>query len=249
MSKYWRNFTIPYYDTDKEGYIKPENILSYMAETSSWHSDSLGVGFEELSKKDYAWMLLRWEAEILEYPKAKDNVVIGTWTSSFDRFYATREFVMMDVEENIVAKATTKWVFLDIKRRRPKRIPDEIQKRYSFVEDFNFPEFTEMDELSGDLVESRIMRVRRSDIDNNNHVNNIRYVEWMQEGLEDGVLDSMMLHKLGIVYKKEILPGDEFKTNWSRDEKNDKFFNHVISVNGELNAQGYTLWKPVSPMV
>ncbi len=243
MSKYWKKFTIPYYDTNSEGYIKPENILSYMAETSSWHSDSLGLGFYELSKKNYAWMLLRWEAEILKYPKAKDNVVIGTWTSGFDRFYATREFVMIDESGDIVAKATTKWFFLDIKKRRPKRIPDEIQVKYSFVEEFNFPDFTDMDESTGDLVESRLMRVRRSDIDSNNHVNNIRYIEWMQEGLEDRVLDNMKLHKLGIVYKKEILPGDEFKTNWWRDEKRDKYFNHAISVNGELNAQGFTLWK------
>lgn len=243
MSKYWKEFTIPYYDTDSKGYIKPEIILSYMAETSSWHGDNLGVGFHELSRKNYAWMLLRWEAEILKYPKAKDKVVIGTWTSGFDRFYATREFVMIDEAGDIVAKATTKWFFLDIKKRRPKRIPDEIQEKYSFVEEFNFPEFTEMGELSGEVVESRLMRVRRSDIDSNNHVNNIRYIEWMQEGLEDGVLDNMKLHKLGIVYKKEILPGDEFRTNWSRDEKRDKYFNHAISVNGELNAQGYTLWK------
>ncbi len=242
MSKYWKEFTVPYYDTDREGYIKPENILAYMAETSNWHSDSLHVGFEELSKKGHAWMLLRWEAEIMKYPRAKDRVKVGTWTSSFDRFYATREFVLTGEDGQVLAKATTKWFFLDIKRRRPKRIPEDLQKSYNFVEDFNFSEFTEMKDLDGSIVESGPHKVRRSDIDNNNHVNNIRYIEWIQEGLGEEVHQTMRVQRLGIVYKKEVLLGDSFMTGHVRDEEMPGCFDHVISVDGEINAQGHTKW-------
>jgi acyl-ACP thioesterase len=242
MSKYWKEFTVPYYDTDREGYIKPEIILAYMAETSNWHSDSLHVGSEELSKKGHAWMLLRWEAEILKYPRAKDRVKVGTWTSSFDRFYATREFVLTGEGGQVLVKATTKWFFLDMVKRRPKRIPQDLQKSYSFVEDFNFPEFRELKELDGRAVESGPFKVRRSDIDNNDHVNNIRYIEWIQEGLGEEVHRTMRIQRLGIVYKKEILLGDSFTAGYRRDEVDPKHMDHIISVNGEINAQGYTKW-------
>jgi acyl-ACP thioesterase len=242
MSKYWKEFTIPYYDTDREGYIKPENILAYMAETSNWHSDSLKVGFEDLSSNGHAWMLLRWEAEILKYPRAKDRVRVGTWTSGFDRFYATREFVLTGEEGDLLAKATTKWLFLDIEKRRPKRIPEDIQRSYSFVEEFNFPHFTEMKEVHEDIVESKPYRVRRSDIDNNDHVNNIRYIEWMQEGLDKEILGNMRIKRLGIVYKKEVLLGDSFTVGWAEKEGESGHIDHVISVDGETNAQGYTKW-------
>jgi acyl-ACP thioesterase len=242
MSKYWKDFTVPYYDTDREGYIKPEIILAYMAETSNWHSDSLGVGFGELTKHDQAWMLLRWEAEILKYPRSKDRVKVGTWTSGFDRFYATREFVLTGEGGQVLAKATTKWFFLDMVKRRPKRIPQDLQKSYSFVEDFNFPEFREMKELDGRTVESGPFKVRRSDIDNNDHVNNIRYIEWIQEGLGEEVHRTMRIQRLGIVYKKEVLFGDSFMTGHMRDEENPNHMDHVISVDGEINAQAYTEW-------
>ncbi|MCR3956865.1 MAG: thioesterase [Gudongella sp.] len=242
MSKYWKEFTIPYYDTDGEGYIRPENILAYMAETSNWHSDSLEVGFSELSKHGHAWMLLRWEAEIVKYPRAKDRVRVGTWTSSFDRFYATREFVLTNEEGILLAKATTKWFFLDIKRRRPKRIPEDLQRSYSFVEEFNFPDFTEMKDLDGDIAESGPFRARRSDIDNNNHVNNIRYIEWLQEGLGEEIYLSKRIQRLGIIYKKEVLLGDSFSTGFIMDEDRPGHINHVISVDGETNALGYTQW-------
>ncbi|MGM0397064.1 MAG: acyl-[acyl-carrier-protein] thioesterase [Bacillota bacterium] len=242
MSKFWKKFTIPYYDTDSEGYIRPENILAYMAETSNWHSDYLHVGFEDLARNNQAWMLLRWEAQFNRYPKAKEEVSIGTWTSGFDRFYATREFVLTDKNGELLAKATTKWVFLDLEKRRPRRIPEEIQERYSFVEEFNFPRLTEMKQLSGEIVETGPIRVRKSDIDNNNHVNNIRYIEWMQEGLPEEIYNDMRIHRLGIVFKKEILLGDSFVTLWRKGEE-EGHLDHLISVHGEQNAQGYTLWK------
>lgn len=44
MQTYINQITIPYYDTDKNGYVRPETLLTYMGEASSLHSDSLGVG-------------------------------------------------------------------------------------------------------------------------------------------------------------------------------------------------------------
>jgi acyl-ACP thioesterase len=127
-------------------------------------------------------------------------------------------------------------------KRRPKRIPQDLQKSYSFVEDFNFPEFRELKELDGRAVESGPFKVRRSDIDNNDHVNNIRYIEWIQEGLGEEVHRTMRIQRLGIVYKKEVLLGDAFMTGYTRDEENPGCFDHVISVDGDINAQGYTKW-------
>ncbi|WP_409226775.1 acyl-ACP thioesterase domain-containing protein [Gudongella sp. SC589] len=123
MSKFWKEFTVPYYDTYREGYIRPENILAYMAETSNWHSDSLQVGFRELSRNGHAWMLLRWEAEILKYPRAKEKVRVGTWTSSFDRFYATREFVLTGGDGGAPCKGHHKMVLSGYRKEETKEDP------------------------------------------------------------------------------------------------------------------------------
>lgn len=243
MKKYWKEFIIPYYDTDAEGYIKVENILLYMAETSSWHSDSLGVGVGKLSKKNYAWMLNNWEVEIFKFPKVKETVSIGTWASKLDRFFATREFAMVNTDGDIIAKASTKWFFIDIKRRRPIRIPVEIHKKYSCIEEFNLTEDSNIGKFSCDMIESRPVVVRKSDIDNNNHVNNIRYIEWMQEGFDSDIINDLRIYKLGIVYKKEILLGDTIISKYCENKNINGRFEHVISVNNKQNALGYTQWK------
>jgi acyl-ACP thioesterase len=241
MTKYIKEFTIPYYDTDSGGLLRSEAILAYMAETSSWHSDSLGVGHKLLNSKGYGWMLNRWEAEFIGYPKAKDNVVIETWTSSFDRFYATREFTMKNAEGKILAKAATQWIFLDMNKKKPVRIPLEIQERYSFVDENHFEGYTQL--KSFESSDGSLITVRRSDIDTNQHVNNIRYVEWMQEGIPDKIIDNKRISKLAANYRKEVLPGDTVLSSIRADDERADSYWHVISVNGETNAIGFTQWK------
>lgn len=241
MTKYVKGFTIPYFDTDTSGLIRPETVLAYMAETSSWHSDSLGVGHMLLNCKGYGWMLNRWEAEFIGYPKAKEKVTIETWTSSFDRFYATREFTMRNAEGELLAKASTQWIFLDMNKKKPMRIPLEIRERYSFLEEINFKGFTHLE--SFEFSSGNMITVRKSDIDNNQHVNNIKYIEWMQEEIPNDVFDNRRIKKLAVNYRKEVLPGDSVMSSVTPDITIQGAFWHIISVNGETNALGYTQWK------
>lgn len=241
MTKFMKEFLIPYFDTDPKGTLRPEIVLSYMAETSFWHSDSLGVGHKLLNAKGYGWMLNRWEAEFFMLPQAKERVVIMTWTSSFDRFYAAREFTMEDENSSLLAKASTRWIFLDMKKKRPIRIPGEIQEKYSFLNEHCFEGYTELKPLY--VSEGSAITTRKSDIDNNNHVNNIRYIEWMLEQIPEDVLGSRSLKKLAVNYKKEVLLGDTISTSIAADPENEGRFLHLISVDGENNALGMTEWK------
>lgn len=241
MTKFTKEFLIPYYDTDPKGVLRPEIVLSYMAETSSWHSDSLGVGHKLLNASGYGWMLNRWEAEFIELPKAKEKAIVKTWTSSFDRFYATREFNMEDERGNLLVKASTQWIFLDMKKKRPIRIPMEIQVKYSFIEEHGFDGYTDLKPF--EAAAGRTITTRKSDIDNNNHVNNIRYIEWMLEKIPDEVSKDKKLKRLAVNYKKEVLLGDTIRSILTTDTvSGDRFF-HLISVDGETNALGMTEWK------
>lgn len=241
MTKFTKEFRIPYFDTDPRGILRPEIVLAYMAETSSWHSDSLGVGHKLLNANGYGWMLNRWEAEFIKLPQAKEKVIIRTWTSSFDRFYATREFNMEDEEGNLLAKASTQWIFLDMKKKRPIRIPKEIQEKYSFIEEHGFDGYTDLKPM--DATEGRTISTRKSDIDNNNHVNNIRYIEWMLEQVPEDVLGNKDLKRLAVNYKKEVLLGDTVRSSLAVDPVNRGRLLHLISVDGETNALGMTEWK------
>ncbi len=240
MSKFKKEYLVPYFNTDKNGYLRFPNILAYMAETSSWHSDSIGAGIEELVKRNIGWMLNRWEVKVNKYPRAKDSIFITTWTSGFNKFYATREFTMEDKEGNIFALATTQWILIDMNRKRPIRIPVDFIEKYKRIEEFNFSEFTDFNIIVDDIEESSNFTVRRSDIDNNNHVNNIKYVDWIIEDMKIQTYENETIEEFSIIYKKEILEGSEI--NIGKKEVKGEFI-HKITTYGDVNAIARTKWK------
>lgn len=241
MNKYYKEFTIADVDTDDEGFMKVDRILSYMAETSTWHTNALGLGIDEIRKNNYGWMLIKWELQIINYPKARDTVTIVTWTSGFDKFYAFREFEILDSSGILITKASSLWVFLDINKRRPIRIPSDIIQNYSTSQQKSFDDFSNI-EIEGNLLyKSDEFKVVEDDLDENNHVNNIRYIEWLFLGLAEKEKE-YRITRLAINYKKELLLGDCLFTEVIKSKQEDKLY-HRISTSKKINALALSFWE------
>lgn len=246
MTKYRKAFQVPYYDSDKYGNVTAPSILAYLGETSGEHTDSIGFGFNKLKELNYAWMLNKWKVRIDRYPKAKENIAIETWTSGMDRFYATREFKIYDEKNKELCRASTLWIFIDMNRKRPIRIPLEIIQSSDLSEEKAFNDFYDFRKES--IIDKHLdFHVRRSDIDYNNHVNNTKYLSWMLETVPEYIYENYMLNEFEILYKKEttydntILSGiNEIKGI----ETNKVFLHNIIDKENEENhAFGITRWK------
>lgn len=248
MTRYRKEFIIPYYDSDKNGFVQAASLLTYMGETSSFHSDSLGVGIENLRKNNYGWMLNRWRVKFFKYPRVRDKIIIETWNSGFNKFYATREFIIYDENLNEIVRATTQWIFLDITTKRPKRVPQEFSEVYGLETekmlhdfyDFN-PEF---------ITETNLdFNVRKSDIDYNNHVNNVKYLNWMDEVIPVSVDNNYRLDELDIQYKKEVKLGGLISSSIVEKKDEEKLtYLHKIIEEDEVHAYGRTKWKKINPL-
>lgn len=241
MNKYFKTFITNNCDTDEDGFLRVDRILAHMAETSTLHSNALGLSIDEIRKNHYGWMLINWELEIEEYPRLNDTINLVTWTSGFNKFYARREFLMLDLKANIIAKASSLWVFLDINKRKPIRIPTNITKKYSILEEKNFSEFSRI-EIQGELTfNSDEFKVNLEDLDENNHVNNIKYIEWLFLGLSD-MQKEYKIRKLAINYKKELLMNDCVHTQIV-EGKDANILYHKILTEDNLNALACSFWK------
>lgn len=246
MSKFTFDLEVPYFACNPRGYMTPTYILNYFGEASSAHSDYLGLGVKELVKDKYGWVLNRWKVEFIKYPRVKDKLRVETWTSGVNKFYANREFVLYDEENQIIVKATTVWIFLNIEKQRPIRIPKEIEERYNCLNETIFNSFYKFKEVES-IEESREYFTRKSDIDYNNHVNNVKYLDWILELIPDEVDKNYSLNSLEIQYRKEILHGNTVISNIIKeDEQKDSLnFSHSIYTKGDNGTNTYarTSWK------
>ena len=89
-----------------------------------------------------------------------------------------------------IAVATTKWVLVDTEKGKIVRIDADLLSAYqpelemfSFDENEDFPKIKEPEQYQ----EETYYQVRRADIDVNNHMHNLNYVDLANEALPDEV--------------------------------------------------------------
>jgi acyl-ACP thioesterase len=63
-------------------------------------------------------------------------------------------------------------------------------------------------ENRGDLRHCGERRALYSDIDYNGHVNNVRYIQWIQDSVDPAVLEQARQARLDINYLGEVKPGE-----------------------------------------
>lgn len=243
--KYSKKFSVYYSEIDKFNKAKTLSILNYLEETAISHSLSVGLGFEKLYEKGFAWILTAWHVEIEKAPVFNEKITVETWPVCFDKYFAYRHFKIVDEKGNVIVRAASKWILLDVNKRRAVKIIDDIKNCYGIDKENatkeSFVDFKNM-EVLGDKKQ---FDIRRSDIDTNNHVNNKKYVEWAIETVPYDVYENYYLSSFDVLYKREAEYGGTVSSYCSesfRDENSAEYYHSIKSEDDLELALICTCW-------
>ncbi len=243
MNIYIKEIKIPYYDCNYKNEMNPTAILKYLSEISINHNE-LESDLEKIEKDKYGWMLNKWKVEIDRYPKAEEKIRIETWISKVDMFFVNREFAIYDRNDNEIIRATALWIFMDMDRRRPVRFEKRFYNENDIIGKNYFRDFKRF-KRNRDYEKSIDFKIRRVDIDNNNHVNNVIYFIWMLEAIDDDIYNNYKLREFEIDYKNEVsYPSIISSKIKVEDENGDLNIYHEISDNDKKtdNALAKSKW-------
>ncbi|WP_138429321.1 acyl-[acyl-carrier-protein] thioesterase [Fodinibius saliphilus] len=180
-------------------------IGNLLQEIAGNHARKLSFDITDLQENNRTWVLHRLHIQMERLPDWRETICIQTWPSGGDGLRAHRDFLILDNKETIIGRALSYWLILDIESRRPTRIPEEILKKVPT----NSDHVLQQNEFPSQPIESPVSKkyftVRKSDLDLNNHVNNVRFVEWMFSCLPD----STPIKNIDIVFKAESTYGDK----------------------------------------
>lgn len=152
-------------------------ILAIMQDMAFEHSTMLGFGYEDVVEKGFFWVLVRQKLRMQSWPKWNDKIRVQTWSKPIDGAYAFREFEFFVGDKKIGDCATT-WMILDTLTRKPRTIENSdslFKPRKEYSLDFS----AERINAPKDLKLTKSLDVRISDLDMNQHVNNIKYTQWI----------------------------------------------------------------------
>lgn len=117
-------------DCGKENEATNKAILTILEDIAGLHSATVGLGLNEINKTGCAWVILKWQVQIIKRPEYNDELNVFTWSTSANKLFADRDFKVLDNNGETVIIATSRWIYMDINKRRPVRITAEIMDRY-----------------------------------------------------------------------------------------------------------------------
>lgn len=185
-------------------------VLDYLQDACTFQAEDLDIGVEYLEKHHAAWMLNSWQVDIQRYPILGEKIKVMTWPYDYHGFYGLRNFKIEDQSGNMIVRANSVWVFMDMKRGRPVKIMPELQEAYQKETKLDMeylerkiPDFA-ITQTESDKSSASAFRVPRYFIDTNNHMNNARYVQLAEEWLPQNFVAA----RIRAEYRKSAIYGE-----------------------------------------
>lgn len=200
LSKDWEiNFT----QCTPNGYLKYTDLCNLLQLTAAAHSEVGGISFTDMQEFNQAWVLSRMRVEITELPKWRDVVTVKTWINSLENSRSVRALEMHVNGKKIVGSETF-WAVFNTEARRP----EPLALPYQHFELYPKSRATEMGfskiNLPQEKEEIFERTVSLSDLDIVNHANNVKYLEWCLDLVDDNKILSQQIKSFEMNFLKEL---------------------------------------------
>ncbi|MDR3147543.1 MAG: acyl-ACP thioesterase [Treponema sp.] len=172
------------------------------------HAESLGVGREAMVKSGQIWVLSRLSVAWDRRPAWREEIRVRSWPRGWEKLFALRDYDIRDREDHALVRGRSGWIILDMEKRRPLR-PQGVMETLPLNEGLDA--MTGIPASLESRADLRLLGERKalySDIDYNGHVNNTRYIQWIQDLMDSSLLEHCERARLDINYLGEVRPGE-----------------------------------------
>jgi len=240
-------YQIRSYEVDCCNRLSVLSLFSFMQEAAGKHAAALGVSIHQLLAENFTWLLARLKIKIHSYPGWNDRIRVRTWPSGTRQLFALRDFEIKDDQDRLIAAAVSAWLVIDLKRRRPARIAPFAERLRPIEGSHILPD--KLDKLAAfdHHDHKRNFIVRYSDLDINQHANNVRFVEWVVEGMPPAVLKTCVPAEIEINFLAEAFYNDQIQAVCHALDPDETEFRHglIRPHDGRELVRAKTKWRSV----
>ena len=246
-SPWQETHTLRSYEVTPAGNATIATLGNLLQEAAGNHARTLGYGVEQLHARGLTWVLNRIDITIAHPPQRGETIAVTTWPSARERLYVLRDFRVSRSDGAVLVQAASRWLLLDIARRRPV-IPERTNIRVPVctVQPPAPHRFCEPIAPADTPQQSWRYRVTSADLDMNNHVNNVRYMDWALAPVPGAIQTGCELRALRIQYQAETGAGDEIAAYCQQDPGVPPTFRHHLRRDSDqrILAVAHSRWQP-----
>ncbi len=213
---YEKDYYLSDMHSDAFGRAKPAALLSFAQDIAGEHAAILGGGWAQLQEKKLFWAVTRHRMEIFCPPKTGETLRIKTWPMVTTRVAYPRCVEGYRKDGRLLFRIVSLWVLMDTEKRSlvlPGRSGVEI-RGCNFGTEGAAPHSI----LPGHYENNTCRAVSYSDLDRNQHMNNTRYLEWINDLLPLQFHKEYYPSACSVCYMQELLPAQTLHISWEMDE-------------------------------
>lgn len=216
------------HDVDYNGVAKTSSILRYLQTAAQCQLTNGGMSYDNLRKKNRAFLLSRIKLEVLRPLRAYAPLTAVTYPCE-SRGYSFLRCYALESDGEIVARAISVWALLDTESRQLVRVNDF---------DLGLPLLPTNGLVLGamklptSLCDIGGYGVHYGDVDQNMHMNNTKYPDMYSNFLP---LSGRMIRSITINYSHEAQIGEKLRVQ--RGEEGGVFYFRTTLPDGTVNSE------------
>jgi acyl-ACP thioesterase len=238
------HYPVRSYEVDARGWVSALSLCNFFQDAASSHAHALGVSVAQLAAENLTWMLYGLHLRMEAYCRWQETVTLTTWPSGSRGLFALREFTLDDSQGRRLGAGFSQWLAIDLAKRRPVRIAPIARRLHPLEGRFA---------LDHDTVPLRPLTapdhhipvsVGFCDLDLNQHVNNVRYIQWVLETLPIAMRQDTVLAQLHVQFQAEAFAGQRLEARRQNDTADPLRFGHDIRLadTGKEIVRAATRW-------
>jgi len=200
------------------GYLKSSMLLYLSQEVAGHHFEKLAMDYDAMLNRGLFWAITRHKVQISRLPRHGETIRIETWPMPTTRVAYPRSMVAYDEAGNECFRAITLWVLMDVNNR------SMVLPGKSGIDVAGTLRGNELSSPLGLPVKAlrnrRYRSVSFTDLDRNAHMNNTKYLDWIDDLLPASFHAGHTIKEFTVCYLNEALEGQNLQLDWDFIEEN-----------------------------
>lgn len=205
--KFTTTFQVYTNNADSRKKAKPGSLFAYFIEAASMHAERLGIGHKSLQDNHNAfWALSKVHIEIYQTPVWHQKVNVTTWPSGYNRLFARRYFQIADEAGTLLAEGASDWVIMSFENRGLCNVQSIVENvaQFNLEQEHLNQDTAKVQPANVDSSQKTVRRVMFSDLDMNNHLTSMRYLDWTMDCIDVDYLNTHTAKTVDINFQHEM---------------------------------------------
>lgn len=207
-----QRFSITSLHVDRFGQLKLSTLLHFAQSVAEKHCVELAVDWNTLDGQGLFWAIVRNKVQVLRLPKIGETITVKTWPMPTTRSAFPRATAGYDEKGEEIFRCISLWILMD-KNTRAMVLPGK-----SNVTVEGMLTGTELAPPSSllpkDLSHQTLRRVGYTELDRNGHMNNTKYMDWVDDLLNSDFHQAHTPKEITLCYLNEAKEGQEISLHY-----------------------------------